>query len=124
MSEHVLLVDDEVDFTELTKTLIGFHGYEVEALNDPLQVEARCLEKKFDIIIVDLMMPGIDGFLLIEKLRKIKTCEKTPVIVLSAKILTDAERKRLLQNEAHFITKPFEPQTLVENILNLLGTAA
>jgi len=120
MIRSVLLIDDESDFTELAGTLLGFHGFDVETLNDSLQVEKRISDKKFDIIVTDLMMPDLDGFHLIQKVRAMSAYATVPFIALSAKTLSDKERKILLQNKVHFMMKPFEPQGLVEQIHQLL----
>lgn len=121
MSKSILLVDDEKDFTELTKTLFGFHGFDIDTFNEPIQVEAQLQKKSYQIIVTDLMMPGLNGFDLIRKIRGLNAYQKTPLIVLSAKILTDEERKFLLQNQVHVISKPFEPNTLVEQVTHLIG---
>lgn len=120
MAKKILLIDDEPDFTELMSTLLSFHNLEVKAYNDPVQIEKIIHEKEFDLIVTDLMMPNMDGFEVIRKLRGNMAYEKVPIIVLSAKTLSDEERKFLLQNKIHFLTKPFEPQGLVEKITELL----
>lgn len=121
MEKRILLVDDERDFTELTRTLLGFHDFEVDAFNDSMDVEAAVLKKNYDLIVCDLMMPGMDGFELVKKLRANEQYKEIPIVVLSAKTLTDEERKTLLRQGVHFVTKPFEPQGLVEKITQLLG---
>lgn len=120
MTANILLIDDEFDFTELTKTLLGFHDFNVNVVNDPLIVEAEIKKGHYDVVVTDLMMPGIDGFALIKLFREDEKHKLIPIIVLSAKTLTDEERKFLFQNKAHFLTKPFQPQELVDQIKNLL----
>lgn len=121
MAKKILLIDDEPDFTELIRTLLGFHGLQVDVFNDPAPVAANIQTTKYDLIVSDLMMPGLDGFQLVDKIRSQTAYKKTPVIVLSAKTLTDDERKTLMNHQVHFLTKPFEPQGLVEQIQQLLG---
>jgi len=110
------MIDDEPDFTELAATLLRFHNFEVDAYNESLNVDKHLIAKQYDLIVTDLMMPDVDGFKVIENIRAIPNYAKVPVIVLSAKVLTDAERKFLMQQEAHFVMKPFEPQELVDKI--------
>lgn len=117
----ILLVDDENDFTELTGTLLDFHGLAVDTINDSLDVEKTITKTQYDLIVTDLMMPHLNGFQLIEKIRTFPAYQKSPIIVLTAKPLNDEERKFLLQNHAHFLMKPFEPLGLVEQIRQLLG---
>lgn len=121
MAKNILLVDDEVDFTELTGTLLRFHDFEVDSYNDPIDVEKVMEGKHYDLIVTDLMMPKIDGFALVQNIRGKVNYKKTPIIVLSAKTLNDVERKILLQNDVHFLTKPFEPQALVDEIRQLVA---
>lgn len=116
---NVLLIDDERDFTELAGTLLDFHDITVEAVNDPVVVEERVKTNKFDLIVTDIMMPKLNGFQVIETVRAQAHNAAVPIIVLTAKPLTDEERKFLLRNDAHFLMKPFEPLALVEMIRGL-----
>lgn len=120
MAGSILIIDDEQDFNELTKTMLEFHDFEVTALSDPLLVKNEIQNKKFDVIVTDLMMPGIDGFQVIEQVREDSQHDNTPIVVLTAKTLTDEERKFLLQNNAHIMMKPFEPQGLIQKVQTLL----
>lgn len=122
MTQKILIVDDEKDFTELAATLLEFHAVEVDAFNDPLLVEEALHKNAYKLIVTDIMMPGLDGFGLIEKIRAIESYKSTPIIVLTAKPLNDQERKHLLQHDVHFMMKPFEPLTLVELIRRLAGS--
>lgn len=117
----ILLIDDEKDFTELTGTLLDFHELAVDTVNDPLEAVKACEKTRYDLVVTDLMMPNMSGFQLIEALRGIENYRLTPIIVLTAKPLSDEERKFLLQHDAHFQMKPFEPLGLVEQIRQLLG---
>jgi len=116
----ILLVDDEPDFVELTSTMLGFYDYAVDTFSDPLVVEEALKNTQYSIIVTDLMMPGMDGFELISIIRGMDNYKETPIIVLSAKTLSDEERKSLLQQEATLMVKPFEPQGLVDQVQNLL----
>lgn len=121
MTPKILLVDDEKDFTDLTSTMLRFHDFETETTDQPKTVKDRLKKSKYDLIITDLMMPVLDGFQLIRDIRGLESYKKTPIIVLTAKTLSDKERKFLLQNKAHVMFKPFEPQNLVEQVQQILG---
>lgn len=116
----VLLIDDEKDFTELAGVLLDFHNIEVEAVNDPRLVEEKLRTSPYDIVVTDLMMPHLNGFQLIERIRKNEKYHNKPILVLTAKPLTDEERKFLFQNNVSCMTKPFEPLGLVEQIQELV----
>jgi CheY-like chemotaxis protein len=117
----ILLIDDERDFTELTGTLLDFHELSVDTVNDPLEAIKAAEKTHYDLIVTDIMMPNMNGFELIENLRRLDNYRKTPIIVLTAKQLSDEERKILLRNDVHFQMKPFEPLGLVEQIRQLVG---
>jgi DNA-binding response OmpR family regulator len=124
MAKRILMIDDENDITELMKTLLSFHDFEVDAFNDPQEVEKAVNENNYDLVMTDLMMPKMDGFAVVRMLRDKESYAKTPVIVLSAKTLDDEERKSLLHSDVHFLTKPFDPQSLVDMINELIEAAA
>ena len=118
--KKILLIDDEKDFTELTGTFLSYYSLQVDTINDPVQVDERIQMIQYDAVVTDLMMPSIDGFELIRRLRSFQNYLETPIIALTAKVLSDNERKFLLQNGVRLMTKPFEPQALVKQITELL----
>jgi two-component system, chemotaxis family, chemotaxis protein CheY len=120
MAKRILIFDDEPDFTELMQAHLGFHEFEVDTRNDPAELEKTLDNEQYDLVITDLMMPNMNGFQVVEALRAREAYKETPIIVLSAKMLNDVERKMLLQNQAHVLAKPFEPQGLVDKITELL----
>lgn len=120
MSHHVLLIDDEPDFTELTSTLLAFHGMHTMCVNAPERAEAAIREAMPDIIVTDLMMPRLDGIHLATQVRAMPGGAQVPILMLTAKILSDEERRRLLDANVVLLTKPFEPHRLVAQIQELL----
>lgn len=119
--KRILIVDDEVDFTEIISTLLDFHDFQADTINDPKQVITQLQKNNYDLIVSDLMMPGMDGFQLIAQLHQDPKLREIPIIVLSAKTLSDEERKSLLVSNVSFVTKPFEPNALVEKITQMLA---
>lgn len=121
MGKKILIIDDEVDFTELTSTLLRFNDFDVDTINEPTEVREKLQNESYELVVSDLMMPNLSGFDLIEQIRDMQDYREKPIIVLSAKILNDEERKFLLQKNVEFLTKPFEPQSLVSKILQTLS---
>ena len=78
-------------------------------------------QEDYALLICDLMMDEVDGFEICRKFRD--HYQETPIIVLSAKTLTDTERKQLMELKTHFMPKPFEPKKLVEKVRELLDAA-
>lgn len=118
--KKILIIDDEVDFVEITSAMLGFYDYNVVAFTDPTLVLTALQKEVYSLIVTDLMMPKINGFQLIETIRAQAGYQATPIIVLSAKTLSDEERKFILKNKVNLMVKPFEPQGLVDQIQNLL----
>ncbi len=116
MQKKILLVDDEPEFTELVATLLQFHDYQVETCNYPMQAYEKILQNHYDVLVFDLMMPELNGLELMHKVRERETGKSVPIILLTAKMLRDEERKKILHAKAKFIAKPFEPEHLVAMI--------
>ena len=79
---RILIVEDEESIAELEKDYLELSGFEVEIENDGELGLKRALEENFDLYILDLMLPGVDGF---EICKKIRESKNTPIIMVSAK---------------------------------------
>jgi two-component system, OmpR family, alkaline phosphatase synthesis response regulator PhoP len=116
---RVLVVDDEPDVLLLCRLNLEVRGHELlEASEGPSALElAR--EHRPDVIVLDLMLPGMDGYELLETLGGDESTAGIPVLVLTAKSLrADRERSREL-GAAAFLTKPFFPDDLCEMVESL-----
>ena len=120
---RVLVVDDEPDVLLLCRLNLEQRGHEVlEAPNGDVALELAQANAP-DLVVLDLMLPGIDGYQVLQELRADHTTATTPVLVLTAKSLqADRERSRQL-GAAAFLTKPFLPDELVEMVDGMLGDA-
>jgi CheY-like chemotaxis protein len=123
MVKKVLLIDDEPDMTELASAVLRLNGFEVEAVNEPAAGLARLREQAFDVVTVDLMMPQVKGLVLVDQIRALPGYAATPLFAISAKHLSDDERKLLLLRRVHFVQKPFSPRQLVQLIRDSLPAA-
>ncbi len=110
---RILIVEDEVAIADLEKDYLELSGFEVEIENEGDKGLRRSLEEEFDLIILDLMLPGVDGF---EICRQIRIHKNTPVIMVSAK-KDDIDKIRGLGLGADdYMTKPFSPSELVARV--------
>lgn len=100
--------------THLVGALLKFKGFELATSNDPESALQTLLVEDFDTVVMDLMMPRLDGLSLLEILRS--KGRNMPVVVLSAKNLDDAERKAILGFGARFVQKPVSPTRIVQII--------
>ena len=109
----ILIVEDEVAIAELEKDYLELSGFEVEVETDGMTGLARALAEEFDLFILDLMLPGIDGFEICKRIREKKN---TPILMVSAK-KDDIDKIRGLGLGADdYVTKPFSPSELVARV--------
>ena len=110
---RILIVEDEVDIADLEKDYLELSGFEVEIENDGDAGLKRALEEDFDLYILDLMLPGMDGFDICKEIREKKN---TPILMVSAK-KDDIDKIRGLGLGADdYVTKPFSPSELVARV--------
>lgn len=109
----ILIVEDEESIAELEKDYLELSGFEVEIENNGTTGLTRALKEEFDLFILDLMLPGMDGFEICKKIRQEKN---TPILMVSAK-KDDIDKIRGLGLGADdYITKPFSPSELVARV--------
>ena len=124
----ILIVEDEVAIADLEKDYLELSGFDVEVANDGLIGYQKAMEEDYNLVILDLMLPGMDGFEICRKLREEKN---TPIIMVSAK-KDDIDKIRGLGLGADdYMTKPFSPSELVARVKahlsryeRLIGSAA
>lgn len=106
----ILIVEDEETIADLEKDYLELSGFEVEVANDGDSGLEKALQEEYDLLILDLMLPGVDGF---EICRKVRDEKNTPIIMVSAK-KDDIDKIRGLGLGADdYMTKPFSPSELV-----------
>ncbi len=109
----VLIVEDEVAIADLEKDYLELSGFEVEIETSGEIGLSRALSEEFDMFLLDLMLPGVDGFEICKKIREVKN---TPILMVSAK-KDDIDKIRGLGLGADdYITKPFSPSELVARV--------
>ena len=109
----ILIVEDEVAIADLEKDYLELSGFEVEMEHDGMKGLTRALEEDFDLFILDLMLPNVDGFEICKRIRERKN---TPIIMVSAK-KDDIDKIRGLGLGADdYMTKPFSPSELVARV--------
>lgn len=120
--KRILVIDDEPDITMLLSSLLEFHNYIVKTVNDPTLVMETLENDKFDIICTDIMMPNLDGFSVIKKIRAIEKNKNVKLIAVSAKEFSDEEYDFFVHNKVLLIKKPYDPQDLVNKINTMFNT--
>jgi two-component system alkaline phosphatase synthesis response regulator PhoP len=111
----ILLVDDEKDIVEFLEYNLIQEGFEVVSAFDGKEALEK-LKSKPDLIILDVLMPKMDGYETCEKIRKIKEFKNTPIIFLTAKSAEVDEIKGLNLGADDFIRKPISPKKLIARV--------
>tara|TARA_B100001109_G_scaffold240110_1_gene223157 strand:+ start:447 stop:1124 length:678 start_codon:yes stop_codon:yes gene_type:complete len=114
---HILIVDDDDRIRALLKDYLTDNQYIVSTAEDAAQAKEKLNIIKFDIIILDVMMPGQNGY---ELTKEIKKDIKVPIILLTAKGEVENRIKGLELGADDYLSKPFEPKELLLRIKNIL----
>ncbi|MFT4112000.1 response regulator transcription factor [Silvibacterium sp.] len=113
MAERVLVVDDETQITRVLRTALSAQGYDVRTANDPEEALHLFGEWSPDLIITDLMMPGMTG---VELCRAVRTRSKVPILVLSVREQERSKIEALDAGADDYVTKPFSIQELMARV--------
>jgi DNA-binding response OmpR family regulator len=117
----ILIVDDDITITELMKSLVKMDGHEPIVVNDSLQAVEVARSVDPDLITLDLMMPGLNGFELCELLHNDPKFLSTPIIIISAKDDPKSREKALAAGAWEYLTKPFDVDEFLERIKFFAG---
>lgn len=110
---RILIVEDEISIAELERDYLELSGFEVEVASDGAEGLQKAINEEFDLIILDLMLPKVDGF---EICRQVREEKNIPIIMVSAK-KEDVDKIRGLGMGADdYMTKPFSPSELVARV--------
>lgn len=117
MEKRILIAEDEIRISNLLKLYLEREAFLVDVVDNGDEACEKATEGFYDVIILDILMPGKDGFAVLEEIRKTK---ETPVIMLSAK----GEEQDLKRGEDlganEYILKPFSPRDVVAKVTGLL----
>jgi CheY-like chemotaxis protein len=122
VSRRILIIDDEDDIREVAAlSLETIAGWEVVVANSGAQGLARAIEYKPDAILLDVMMPGMDGPTTFRELRKNPATAHIPVLLLTAKVQSSDQRRFADLGVNAILLKPFDPLTLATQMSDVLG---
>ena len=114
---HVLIVDDDLRIRDLLSRYLSENGFRVTPASDAAAARAAMRGLAFDLVILDVMMPGEDGISLARDLKRIST---VPICMLTARAETGDRIEGLEAGVDDYITKPFEPRELLLRLKNIL----
>jgi putative two-component system response regulator len=120
---RIVAVDDEQANVDLLERVLEHYGYaNIASTTNPEQVVSLCMQAPPDLVLLDLHMPRLDGFELLEQLKPLLEPRAVPVLVLTADTTREAKRRALSAGAADFLTKPLDAAEVLLRIRNLLRT--
>jgi two-component system alkaline phosphatase synthesis response regulator PhoP len=120
---RILVVDDEIYIVHILDFSLGMEGYEVVTALDGEEALEKAMDSKPDLIVLDIMMPKMDGYETCKALKADDRTKDIPVILLSAKGRNVDMQTGYDVGADEYITKPFSPRKLVDRINTMLGHA-
>jgi two-component system, OmpR family, response regulator CpxR len=113
----LLLIDDDVELGELMRQFFEERGLRIEAIHDGRRGLARAYDETYDLILLDVMLPGLDGF---EVLRQLRRRSQVPIIMLTARTARNDRVTGLDTGADDYLPKPFDPEELIARIRAVL----
>ena len=121
MRRKILVVDDDADIVELLRFNLKQAGFAIGTASNGIEALKKVRSMKFDLILLDLMLPEMDGFAVCETLRRDGDTKNIPVIMLTALSGELGRISGLASGATAYITKPFSPKAVVSKVEGLLG---
>jgi DNA-binding response OmpR family regulator len=125
MTKKILLVDDELDITYTIKNLLEENGFKVDEFNDPILALNNYKVNFYDLVILDIKMPKMDGFELYIKIREqdpnAKICFLTAITTFNEDFRKTRVALGKTINEDYFIQKPIKSQDLVKKLTSIMN---
>jgi len=120
MNKRILLVEDTPDLMENIKESLAMEGYQVYAVSNGEKALAAMFDESPDLIITDLLMPVMNGFELIKRVRENLDWKKIPILVFSAMPPLENEKKILELGANHYLKKPSSLTTLLDVVKKII----
>jgi len=117
---HVLVVDDQEEILDLTCSVLGAAGHLVSRASSGLQALDRLAEQPCDLVLLDINMPGMDGWEVLRLIRADDTLAALPVVMFSVKGEVGDKIQGMQEGAVDYITKPFEVDALLARVRRLL----
>jgi len=124
MAEKILIIDDDVDTLRLVGLMLQRQGYEISVASNGSQGLAKALEERPDLILLDVMMPDMDGYEVARRLRKNPATLAVPILMFTAKTQLDDKVTGFEVGADDYLTKPTHPTELQAHVKTLLARSA
>jgi two-component system cell cycle response regulator DivK len=120
MKQKVLLIEDNPQNRYLATFLLESHGYEVSSAVDGPSGVDLAPKLRPDVILLDIQLPGMDGYAVAQALREIEEMQETPIIAVTSYAMAGDREKSLAAGCNGYIEKPINPDTFVKDIENIV----
>lgn len=117
----IMVVDDDEEIRKIVSRTLTLEGFDVATANDGISALALMEERKPDLVVLDIVMPGLDGFQVLDHMRK---TSDVPVLILTGKCEINSLRQALVAGADDYVKKPFSTRVLVARIRAKLRRAA
>lgn len=121
MGKRILLVDDEEDIVNLVRMILEDAGYHVSSVTDGREALKKLELESFDLILLDIMMPILSGWEILNQLRNNAKTKDMPVALLTARASPQDDNQPHPTDYCDYITKPFEPEDLLRRVKHILS---
>jgi CheY-like chemotaxis protein len=122
--KQILIVDDDPEALAILQTLLEHSGYAVTAVYNGIDALKHIYQSIPDLIVLDIMMPGMDGYEVCEAVKSNPQTSSVPVIMLTAKDMGDDIEKALSKKADWFVTKPYDNKYIMQKIETFLKSKA
>ena len=120
-NNRILVVDDEPDLTQVSTLALEYHGYKVDSFNDPQEALSKFKPGSYDLIILDIKMPKMDGFELYQEIKKIDNNANVCFLTASEQYYEEFRKKEYYAlDRSLFIQKPIGNEDLIKEINKML----
>jgi DNA-binding response OmpR family regulator len=114
--KNILIVEDDQHIRKLLNILIRKEDIQIDEAVEGNEALTKLKDNTYDLVILDIMMPNVDGFSILKKMREEQATANLPVIIVTAKTEDKDLMKGYSMGANYYITKPFEPQDLIHSI--------
>lgn len=119
--KHILVVDDDPDILTLERKILEREGYLVSFANDGKEAMERLKNKRFDLVLLDIMMPGIDGFEVSRAIQRDSGEKAMPIVFVTARDDSESMREGFRSGGTVFLSKPFTSNQLIRLVKAMIG---
>ncbi len=124
MSKTILIIEDQEDNRRILRDLLQSTGFEILEATSGLDGVALAIDRQPDLILMDLQLPGIDGYEATRRLRASSALARTPIVAVTSFALSGDEAKAFEAGCDAYITKPYSPRALLARVRELLDQSA